>query len=63
MKEYFYEAKVRPKFNPSTTTEPKSLLNLILDDNRCTRVRWQESKIITISRNNVQTKTIRAKND
>ena len=51
MNEYFYEAKVRPKL-----TSPN--LNPILDDDRCTRVRWQESKIITISRNNVQTKTI-----
>ena len=63
MKEYFYEAKVRPKLNPLTTTKPKSLLNLILDDNRCTRVRWQESKIIAISRNNVQTKTIWTQDD
>ena len=60
MKEYFYEAKVRPKLifpnrvwpNPMQT-QIFTKLNPILDYNRCTRMRWQESKTITISRNNV----------
>ena len=62
MKDYYYEAKVRPR-DPRTTSLALAILITILDYDRCTRMRREKSKTFAISRNNVQTKTIRTKND
>jgi len=47
----------------SVLGELNDILTIILDYSRSTRMRWQESKTIAISRDNVQRKAIWTKND